>query len=280
MKYHRPTDLDACLKLMQEHPADEWRILAGGTDLLVQIEMAGNFPPNLIDIKHLPELSTVSVFEDELRIGALTTLEEIRQHELIKAEFHALHQAACQFAGLQVRNRATLGGNICNASPAGDTLPALHAFESTLLLAGPAGQREVSIGEFILAPGKTDLHPDELLLCINLPRQNRESDFFKLGLRDSMAIAVVNLATAYSLNGSGFKYLQMAAGAVAPTIVTLDHYTAAVLERSSVSEVPTGLIEQDIQPIDDIRASAGYRSKVLQRIAAAQLSEILDGDHN
>ena len=276
MIYYRPSHLTECLELLRELPEVDCRILAGGTDLLPRMEAPASFPEHLIDIKGISDLHQISASKETLTIGALVTMEELRNDPTIQSEFAALHQALEQFAGVQIRNRATLGGNICNASPAGDCLPALYAFEAQVVLVGPRGQRQLPIRNFIQAPGRTTRHPHCLLHSIQLPRQGLDSAFFKLGLRDSMAISVVNLATVYELGSAGFTGLVMAAGAVGPTVALLDHFTQAILSGSELNAETLDLIDTDIAPIDDIRGTASYRSRVLKNICRAQLTEIMN----
>jgi len=249
----------------------EATLLAGGTDIMPRYERGQPLPDHLIDLKKLPDLHQLNHDDDTLQIGALTTIQTLVDTPLIQAEFKALHLAARDFAGAQIRHRGTLGGNIVNASPAGDLLPGLYAFEARLTLVGPNGLRELPIQKFILGPGKTCLEPGELLVSIILPRHHHESGFQKIGLRQSMAISVANMAFVYSRQADAFRHLRIACGAVAPTVVRLDKLTSTILDGTSQPEDWPALIEADIAPIDDIRATARYRKQVVVNLVTAFL---------
>lgn len=274
MKYLRPRNLAEFFTLIGKTDSLDYSILSGGTDVIP----AGQFkslPARLIDIKEIADLKGIREFADRIEIGALTTISDLMHSDLISREYTALWQSTREFAGVQIRNRATIGGNICNASPAGDTLPSLYAFSAGLKLVGPDTERELPIGDFIVGPGKTDLRPGELLQSIILPRNPGKSRFVKLGLRQSMAIAVVNYALVYRVEDHQFTQLMVAAGAVAPTVKTLTAFTKAF--RPGVSlDAAVDLIDQDIAPQTDIRASAAYRSQVLKNLLAHDCREILE----
>ena len=260
MKYYRPNTITDFFELCASLGPGAMTLLAGGTDLMPRYESGKAMPDHLIDLKMLSELNQINISEDEIVIGALTTIQDIQENDLIKSEFTALHTASIDFAGAQIRHRGTIGGNICNASPAGDLLPSLYLFDATLFILGPGSERQLSIQDFILGPGKTALEENEILSSIKLKRTGLHSEFVKVGLRQSMAISVVNVAFLFD---SVLEHLKITAGAVAPTIVHLDSFTDAYLkDTSSLSDV-LHLIDDDIAPIDDIRATASYRKKVL-----------------
>jgi len=274
LEYTRPESKQELKQLLQSVPLEQTVWLAGGTDLHPAWDLGRPLPKYLVDLKHLHFLKGIREEANNLRIGALTTVEEIKQHTLIQNEFGALSQATEQFAGVQIRNRATVGGNICNASPAADLLPGLYVHDAQMELLGPSGKRELPIREFILGPGKTLLKPGEILTNIILPRANRKSMFYKLGLRQAMAIAVVNVAIAYRKNNAGLQSLVIAAGAVAPTVVYLKNFTRAILEGIPLQEA-LPLVDKDIAPIDDIRATTAYRRKVLQNLIGYYVGLVL-----
>lgn len=266
MKYFRPDSLDSAHKLFQQHKGKEVELLAGGTDLIPRFERGASLPDYLIDLKHLSELNSIEVLDQTIKIGALSTIQNIYDHAIIQSEFGALHQAAFEFAGPQIRHRGTIGGNICNASPAGDLLPSLYVFDATLTLQSSTGERHIPLKDFILGPGKTDLQKDELLTTISIVRTGNESFFQKLGLRQSMAISVVNLACVFKGDLHDPEFLNIAVGALAPTVVTLDSFCAAFQKAPDKLRNHLNLIDETISPIDDIRATASYRSKVLKNL--------------
>ena len=228
-------------------------------------ERGQKLPEVIIDLKKLPEFIGIKKVGDNFVIGAGTTIEEIKNNSLIKKHFNALWQATTEFGSVQIRNRATIGGNICNASPAGDTLPSLYAFGAKLLIRTKNGNQTIPIDEFIISPGKTTLKREEILLAIILPFTSSKSMFYKLGLREAMAISVVNFAIVYGKNE-----VTIALGAVGPTIITtsgLDQYTIEqILEK----------VDGAISPIDDIRATAEYRRKALKNMLRFELEKIVN----
>jgi len=285
VKYYRPDSLAECLALLggagksRGRPERTVNLLAGGTDLVPRYEQGRPLPGRLVDLKRLPELRGLRETEDGLEIGALTCVEDLKRSDLVRRDYQALWQAARQFAGVQIRHRATLGGNICNASPAGDTLPPLCAYGARLLLCGAEGERELPLEEFITGPGETTLKPGELLRAVVLPAPGGASMFFKLGLRDSMAIALASFALVYELEEGGrkFRRLELAAGAVAPTVARLGSVrTALMVEGASVRQAVARL-DDDIAPIDDLRASARYRRLALGNCLEFSLRQILAG---
>jgi CO/xanthine dehydrogenase FAD-binding subunit len=221
MRYLCPRTLTEYFECVASAGDSSYTVLSGGTDLMPRFEQGVPLPDYLIDVKRIDELSCITVDENGVTIGALTTIEMLKQSALIQQRLRALWLATRDFAGVQIRNRATIGGNICNASPAGDTLPPLYVYRAGLRLVGPQGERELPIAEFIQGPGRVALAPGELLHSIRIPTPVPDSTFVKLGLRQAMAIAVVNFAARYRLEQGRFSHLELAAGAVAPTVVTL-----------------------------------------------------------
>ena len=279
MKYFRPDTLEEYFKHLSSTNGDRIRLLAGGTDLVPRFEQGAELPETLIDIKNIPQLREIRETKEHVEIGALTTIEEIHRSDLLQREFHALWLSARDFAGVQIRHRATIGGNICNASPAGDTLPPLHVFDAGLKLVGESGERTVPIGEFIIGPGQVDMKRGELLCSILLPRRSSASAFFKFGLREAMAVAVFNFAVGYRVGGNGFAELDIAAGAVAPTVVRLGGYASAVRNDPRMIAEAVNLVDRDISPIDDIRSSAKYRRNALKNVLQHTLTELLESEN-
>lgn len=253
--------------------------LAGGTDLLPRYEHGVALPKYLLDLKHVQELKGIREVGGGLEIGALTSIHEILVNPIIALRYSALAQSARDFAAVQIRHRATVGGNLCNASPAGDTLPPLYAFGASVTIAGAEGERQLPVESLIVAPGKTALAAGELLKSIYLPPVSAESRFFKLGLRDAMAISVVNAAVVGAVEDSLLTDLTIAAGAVAPTVVRLERFAKAVVETKGDITSNLPLIDDEIAPIDDLRATAGYRRQVLKNLLEQTLCEMTGENH-
>ena len=260
MKYYRPNSIDDYFAISEK----DCTLFVGGTDLMPRYERGLKLPDTIIDLKKLPDFIGIKKAGDNIEIGAGTTIEEIKNNDLIKKHFNALWQATNEFGSVQIRNRATIGGNICNASPSGDTLPTLYAFGAKLLLRNKTSERTVPIDEFITGPGKTTIKISEILLAIIIPRTSAKSIFYKLGLREAMAISVVNFAMVYDENE-----LTIALGAVASTIIKLTG-----LGKCSIEQI-LEKVDKAISPINDIRATATYRRKVLQNMLRFELSKIV-----
>ena len=261
MKYFCPNSFDDYFAISEQ----DFTLFAGGTDLIPRYERGQKLPKNIIDLKKLPDFIRINKVGDNIAIGAGTTIEEIKNSNLIKKHFNALWLTTTEFGSVQIRNRATIGGNICNASPAGDTLPALYAFNAKLLLRSKYGERTVPIDEFILGPGKTTIKDRETLQVVMVPLSSSNSMFYKLGLREAMAISVINFAIVFDENE-----LTIALGAVAPTIIKLTG-----LKELNIDQI-LEKVDSAISPIDDIRATALYRRKALQNMLRFELSKIIN----
>lgn len=248
--------------------AEGGRILAGGTDVLVQAKENMIAAERLIDISSLPELRGFEINTKKILIGAAVSLTEVMTHPLVRAEFPALVMACDVFASPQIRNRATLAGNIANASPAGDTIPALHAYDAIVQIRGRSGRRSVPVTEFASAPRKTVLAPGEIITEIALPRTHgvHKGMFIKIGQRKSLAISKTMVAVATTEFSAGtVKRIGIALGAVAPTIIRLPEAEALFAGKKVTRELALqarAIAEAAVRPIDDIRSTAEYRRKV------------------
>ena len=273
MKYFAPKSLEELKDLFLSN--HDLNILAGGTDVLPRWQDNPSLKPDvLVDIKKIPELIGIKESETDIKIGALTTVQDLKKSDIIKKHFSSIYEATCQFAGVQIRHRATIAGNICNASPAGDLLPGLYVHNAVIQISGLKGERVVPIHQFITGVGKTILESDEIVVGIVIPKSSIKSLFYKLGLRQSMAISVVNFAIAYEIDeNNNWKSLQIAAGSVAPTVIYLKTFTDALFSGRDVDE-SIQLVDDEISPIDDIRATASYRSKVIKNVLMHIIKEI------
>lgn len=277
MRYSRPQSMDELLRHLCSARGDTCVLLAGGTDLMPRFEGGRPYPAELVDVKGVPDLNGLVKKKDHFEIGALTTLEELKRSSDVRKHLTALAEAADEFAAVQIRHRATVGGNLVNASPAGDTIPPLVALGAKLHIVGREGERVVSIAQFTQGPGKTVLETGEVLKSIEVPFNGGISRFVKLGLRRAMAISVVNFAVSCKVGKNGFTSLRIAAGAVAPTIVTLDEYAEAVVADPKAIDRDIDLVDRSISPIDDLRASGSYRRKALKNLVKHTLHQLLEG---
>jgi carbon-monoxide dehydrogenase medium subunit len=245
------------------------RVIAGATDVLIRWRQGAWKPRYVLNIKRIPGLDAVSYSpETGLSLGTLVTIRTLERHALVRHCYPALAQAATAFAGVQIRNLATVGG--CNASPAGDTLPALLAYGAVCRLVGPAGERLVSLQHFFQGPGLTTLQPAELLVELCLPPLPPRTGalYIKHSPRATMDIAAVGVASVVSLGEQDgiCQDVKITLGAVAPTVVRA-HAAEAVLQGSLVDAARIQQAAQaaleDARPIDDIRGTAGHRRAVI-----------------
>lgn len=273
-----PDNLQAVLSVMAGDPT-HWLPIAGGTDVMV-LYAAGKLPNrNLINIWNIPELRQIEVFADRLRIGAACTYTALRGHEIVLREFPLLATAAAWTGGIANQNRGTLGGNIANASPAADSLPALLVYDAELTLISARGERQVAYRSFHTGYKKTALTPDELIRDISLPR--RFAGYFsharKVGARNAQAISKVCLAALGQISSGLIRDLRLAMGSVAPVPLRL-HDTERVLIGKKIDplliETARRSVVSEIQPIDDIRSTARYRAAVAGNLIAEFLEKL------
>ena len=243
------------------------RVLAGGTDLMVAVNAGVGVDRigHVLDIWKLSELRGLSLQDGALRIGALTTYTELMQSALVRERLPALALVSREVGAWAIQNRGTLGGNICNASPAGDTLPLLLAAEASFVLGGPRGERAVSAADFFVGYRKTALGADELLLRVDVPLlEGARLVYRKVGTRKAQSISRVLLAVR-----GGKGPVRIAAGCVAPIPLRCRQAEAAAESGGDVRAA----LAKDIAPIDDVRATAVYRS----RVAGNVLLRLLEG---
>jgi CO/xanthine dehydrogenase FAD-binding subunit len=254
------------------------RPVAGGTDLMVQLAADVVEPPAaIVDLWRLDELRGVGYDGYEVTIGALTTFAELRRSAVIRARLPALAEAAATIGAIQIQNRATIGGNVCNASPAGDSLPVLLAVDATFDLGSATGERSVSARHLWTGYRETALRPDELLLRIRFPVERyRRTRFRKVGTRRAQAISKVVMALSYQEDGGVWHNVRLALGSVAATTIRATA-TEAVLEggapRESVADHAAAVLADELRPIDDVRSTAGYRRSVSARVLHRLLRE-------
>lgn len=257
-------------------------ILAGGTDLMPQTQ-AGRvrFQPVLMNIRRVPELNGILDAADGLRIGALTTMTELLESSLVRERLGILWQSCDHFASDQLRNAATLGGNICNASPAGDTLVPLLVLNAEVTLASkPNGAlltRALPLSEFLLAPGRTARRPEELLVGVRIPAlpEGFRGEFYKLGTRPALDIAAISIGVGAVRSGGTLRDVRIAFGAVAPTPIRAPKTEAALEGRTCDSptiEAALAAADAEIHPISDVRASDWYRREMIRNILRRMLS--------
>lgn len=248
---------------------ERYQILAGGTDLAVKIKEKIVQLDILIDISRIEKMKEISIDQEMISIGAITTHHQVTKNSIISEKFPVLAEACSVIGSPAIRNLGTLGGNLVNASPAADSIPALLALEAKVVIVSKHLAKEVSLVDFFAGPGKTILAPGEIVTHVKvpLPGVNENCQFAKIGKRKAMAISVVNGAVKLQLdsNGETVSKAVIAVGAVAPTVTRLwnveKFLTGGKVNKKSLRLIQE-LIAEEVKPIDDIRASAGYRKKV------------------
>jgi carbon-monoxide dehydrogenase medium subunit len=264
--YHEPRSLAEAVSFLQAHGSSA-RVLAGGTDLLVQMKLGKVQPQHLVYISKIPELHFLTESRG-IRIGPLIVHRDLEKSPIVREKFSALFEAARSVTSVQVRNMGTLGGNLCHASPAADSAPALIALGAQIKIAGGAGARTLPLEDFLVGPGKTDLKPGELLAEIQVPDPGLASgsSFLKL-TRVAADLAKVNAAAFIQKDKEVCRECRIASGAVAPTPVRLKQ-AEAVLRGKRFNEDLCRLAgekaAEEIQPITDIRSTAWYRREVIK----------------
>ena len=269
-EYLEARSLRQAISLAQRH-GGQARIVAGSTDFLVRWRQGTWQPQYVINIQRISPLRRVSYSgRNGLRLGALVTVATLEGHPLIRQHYPALSAAASSFAGVQVRNLATVGGNICNASPAGDTLPALLAFDAQCRIVGPEGERWSPLEQFFTGPGGTVLRTGEVLAELRLPPPPDQSGslYIKHSPRGAMDISTVGVASIVSLQDQGqvCRDVKIAMGAVAPTPIRA-HAAEAMLRGHAITpeliEAAAMKAQDQASPIDDVRGSAGHRKVIV-----------------
>jgi xanthine dehydrogenase small subunit len=246
--------------------------IAGGTDVMVRITGEIGAPPDrMLDLSRVDALKGIHLEAGGLVLGSRTTYTDIRRSALCREHLPALVEAAATIGAMQIQNRGTLGGNIANASPAGDTLPLLLASDAMILVGGQRGERQIPAAEFFVGYRETALAPDELILHVTFPLpKGRLLQFRKVGTRRAQAISKVVMATAWRENGpTGFGDVRVALGSVAPVPIRAAA-TEAVLEGAlatpEVADRAAETLAGELEPIDDVRSTADYRRTVAARV--------------
>lgn len=252
------------------------RVLAGGTDLLLRYSAAPEESLELIDVTHVDELAGIRETDDGLRIGAAVSLSEVMRSTMIQEHFGVLADGAGSVAGPQIRNLATLGGNVCNASPSADTAPPLLVLDAIAEIQSATVRRTLPLDQFFRGPGKTALEPNEVLVGFSLkfPAPGTVASYTKVSPRQAMDLAVVGVAISLTRSPGGIA-ARIALGAVAPTplrATTAEEYLSSIrVITADVAAEAAGLAEAAVSPIDDVRGSAHYRRAMVRSVVARDL---------
>jgi len=279
-RYCAPRTLDEALEILR---AGEVSPFAGGTDLMPQSQ-AGRvrLAPTLMNLRRIEGLGGIVETDGVVRIGTLTTMTELMDSALVRERINILWQSCDHFGSDQLRNASTLGGNVCNASPAGDTLVPLLVLDARVVLAqkanGTIKTRTLPLAKFLLGPGRTARAPQELLTAIEfpLPSAGFHGAFYKLGTRPALDISAISIALGAVRERSGLRSVRVAFGAVAPTPIRAPRAEAALEGRELDEEaIDAALVaaEAEIHPISDVRASDWYRREMVRNMLRKMLED-------
>ena len=281
--YVAPTSIGEAAEHLQR---GDVTVLAGGTDLMPQSHVGKVvFKRTLMNIRRIREMQGISRVDGEIRIGALTTITDLLENDLVRRHLPVLADAADHFASVQIRNAGTVGGNICNASPAGDTLVPLLALDARVeLVSKPNGTmrtRTLPLTEFFTGPGRTRRESNELLAAVRLPVPDPDfrAAFIKFGTRPALDISAVSLAVAGVWRDNALTAARVAFGAVAPTPIR-GGQTEAALEGRRLDDAAIAAAAEaaaaEVTPISDVRASAWYRRELIRNLTERALRHVAD----
>jgi aerobic carbon-monoxide dehydrogenase medium subunit len=263
--FYQPATLAEASRLLKDN-GPGGRFLAGGTDLVIALKEKGLLPKYLVDLKRVPGLTGIRESSDGgITIGALTTMREIEISSLITKKFPFLAQSAAEVGSIQIRNRATIGGNMANATPSADTAPPLIALNATAKIVGANGERTVPLEEFFKGPGQTVMSAEEVLSEINIPKTHPRlvGEYIKFSPREMMDLAYVGIAVAYNLgDDERCDGVRIVLGAVAPTPIRAKRAETALEDQNlteTLAEKVGQIAAEEAKPISDVRSSADYR---------------------
>jgi CO/xanthine dehydrogenase FAD-binding subunit len=269
MSVHRPQSFAEAAVLLAEHGPDV-RPIAGGTDTLTRLNAGAKPPAHWVDLGAVTEGREILVDDDQLHIGALVSFEELAGSALLADALSALHQAANIMGSLQIRLRGTLGGNLCNASPAGDAIPPLLVAGAEVSLMSVGGVRWLPLDAFLLGPGRTALEPGELLTGVRCPlAPGTLSAFVRVGARAHHVITKASAAIACRLEEGAMVDVRFALGAVAPTVIRAPGVEAILEGRAPTAGLVSRAADaaaETARPIDDVRSTVAYRREACRQL--------------
>jgi len=276
--YSAPSSLSEALKLLREN--SQALLLAGGTDLLVQMRAGRKQTDLVIDIKNIAELNQLVLDASGLRLGAAVPCYRIYNHRDIARGYPALSDVASLIGGTQIQGRASIGGNLCNAAPSADAVPLLIALGAICRIAGPSGERTVPVEEFCTAPGKTVLKQGELLVSLHLPPPKPHSGaaYLRFIPRNEMDIAVAGAGVSVELNNGNFQSVRIALGAVAPTPLYAKQAGDSLAGKpvnDACIQTAAELAKAAASPITDMRGTAEYRRHLCAVLTARALKQAI-----
>lgn len=284
LEIFQPTSLQEASKIIKKN-GPGGRFLAGGTDLVIAIKEKGLAPKYVVDLKRIPKLSAIREEPDgSIAIGALTTMREVETSPLISKRFPFLARSAAEVGSIQIRNRATIGGNMANATPSADVAPSLLVLEAKAKIAGAEGERTLPLEEFFRGPGQTVMSPEEILTEILIPKTSPRlaGEYIKFSPREMMDLAYVGVAVALLLseNDRRCEQVRIALGAVSPTPMRARKAESVLLNQILTAELVEKASEEaakESKPISDVRSSADYRREMVRAMTQRALLNAASG---
>ncbi len=277
----QPRTTAEAIALLARHGA-RGSLLAGGTDLLVEIKEGVRAPDVVIDAKHLPGMSELRISPgDGLRFGALVTARSLETSPAVREHYRGLWQAVRELGSIQIRNRATVAGNVCRASPSADTLPPLIADGAVVTILGAGGERQVALEDFFTGVGKTVLAGDEIVTGFSVPAPlpGTGKCYIKHGRRKAMELATVGVAVTLTLSGGVLSSIRIALGAVAPTPIRATKAEAILTGKAPdaalIAQCGAAAAAQS-SPISNIRGSADYRRRMVEELTQRAITSALE----
>jgi carbon-monoxide dehydrogenase medium subunit len=263
---YQPTSVQEASRLLKQH-GPGGRFLAGGTDLVIAMKEKGLVPKYVVDLKKIAGLAGIRENGDgSISIGALTTMRDVEISPLITKKYPLLAQSAAEVGSIQIRNRATVGGNMANATPSADVAPALIALNAAAKISGESGDRSLPLEEFFRGPGQTVMSGEEILTEVTIPKTSDRlvGEYIKFSPREMMDLAYVGVAVVYTLDAKDRRCtdVRIVLGAVAPTPIRAKQAEAALEGQAlsaALAETAGALAAQESKPISDVRSTAEYR---------------------
>ena len=283
--YVRPASMDEALDILAHGGSGACRVYAGGTDLIPRLKgRILNSPETLVDLKGIPELDYIDYDKQHgLRIGALASIRSVATSGVVKEKYPILSQAAGRIASIQVQNRGTLAGNLCNGLPSADAAPSLLCLGAQLLCVGKKGERRINIEDFHQGPGETALHADELLQEIQVPPMvgNSSGVYIKLSPRSRMDLAVVGVATVIASENGRMSDVRIGLGAVAPRPMRAQGaealLTGVAVDDDEAITKAARMASKESRPISDHRGSAEYRRMMVEVLVKRGIHLVFSG---
>ena len=279
-QFFAPQKIEEALEILARY-GEEIKIIAGGTDLLIQYYNRLYEVNGWLDLKNIKELKEIKIYQNQMEIGAMVTHAQLEKSEDIKKYFPILSKAAADIGSPQIRNRGTIGGNIVNASPAGDLLSPLMAYDAQFKLLSVQKEALISAEEFFIGPKKTILEPAQLLtrIILPLPSERAYGSWIKIGKRKALIIATITLALVVEMaeDNKTVKDVRTCLGSVAPTPIEIKEIRKKMVGKNfdQLDFAELGqIVEDKISPIDDIRGTKEYRKDVAKEIMINGLEEV------